>query len=59
MPYMQKILHEIIETNIDNGGIQIKAVAQLQSITNQLGEYYFALPKVAREEFGLHSVYQQ
>ncbi len=46
--YMQKILHEVIETNADNGEIQIKAVAQLQSITNQLENYYMALPKVAR-----------
>jgi hypothetical protein len=38
--YMQKILHEVIETNADNGEIQIKAVAQLQSITNELGTYF-------------------
>lgn len=46
--YMQKILHEVIETNTDNGEIQIKAVAQLQNITNQLCGYYMQLPSVAK-----------
>ncbi len=44
--YMQKVLHQVIETNEDDGDIQIKAVVQLQSITNQLESYYVALPKV-------------
>ena len=48
--YMQKILHEVIEANTDDGDIQIKAVAQLQSITNQLENYFIALPKVAKVE---------
>ena len=47
---MQKILHEVIEANTDDGDIQIKALAQLQSITNQLENYFIALPKVAKVE---------
>ena len=35
-------------TNPDDGEIQIKAVAQLQSITDQLNQYYIQLPTVAR-----------
>jgi hypothetical protein len=45
---MQKILHEVIENNADNGEIQIKAVAQLQSITNELETYFMTLPKISR-----------
>jgi hypothetical protein len=48
--YMQKVLHQVIETNEDDGDIQIKAVVQLQSITNQLERYYMALPKVSQVE---------
>jgi hypothetical protein len=48
--YMQKVLHQVIETNEDDGDIQIKAVVQLQSITNQLESYYMALPKVSQVE---------
>jgi Zn finger protein HypA/HybF involved in hydrogenase expression len=48
--YMQKVLHQVIETNEDNGDIQIKAVIQLQSITAQLESYYVALPKVSQVE---------
>jgi Zn finger protein HypA/HybF involved in hydrogenase expression len=47
---MQKVLHQVIETNEDNGDIQIKAVIQLQSITAQLESYYVALPKVSQVE---------
>jgi hypothetical protein len=42
---MQKILHEVIDTNADNGEIQIKAVAQLQSITNELGNLFYGVTK--------------
>jgi hypothetical protein len=48
--YMQKVLHQVIETNEDDGDIQIKAVVQLQSITNQLSQYHIALPNVAKYE---------
>jgi hypothetical protein len=48
--YMQKVLHEVIVTNTDDGDIQIKAVNQLQSITNQPESYYMALPKIAQVE---------
>jgi hypothetical protein len=42
--------NEVIEetTNPDDGEIKIKAVAQLQSITNQLEQYYVQLPSVAK-----------
>jgi hypothetical protein len=43
-------LHQVIETNEDDGDIHIKAVVQLQSITNQLESYYMALPKVSQVE---------
>jgi outer membrane PBP1 activator LpoA protein len=43
--HMQKILHEVIDTNADNGEIQIKAVAQLQSITNELGNLFYGVTK--------------
>jgi hypothetical protein len=46
--YMQRVLHEVIETNADDGEIQIKAVAQLQTITNQLNQYFIQLPDVAK-----------
>lgn len=48
--YMQKVLHQVIETNEDDGDIQIKAVVQLQSITARLESYYVALPKVSQVE---------
>jgi hypothetical protein len=40
----------VIDTNTDDGDVQIKAVNQLQSITNQLAQYYVALPNVAKYE---------
>lgn len=46
--YMQRVLHEVIETNADDGEIQIKAVTQLQTITNQLNQYFIQLPDVAK-----------